>query len=154
MLIDYDKLLADYNKNMETNLRGFSGGPPPFETWVPYDGDDQKSIDELITLAKEIGHEVITVKSAKGDRIDKSQKALEAEGFMNKALEELNWLQRVTVVALRNKVLTIDYTDFAGEKPLHTYLIKLEKILNEMTGQNYDLQTLNIDDRNRRQLRI
>ena len=143
MHINYDNMLADYKKNMETNLRGFSGGPPPFECWVPYEGDDKRSIDDIISIARESGNEVVSVKYGDQEHSFISKRALTAE--VNLTL--LSGVQ-VKVVGLKKNVLTIDYP--ISETKFHENLIKLEASLNKQLNEKFDIQTLNIDDKNKR----
>ena len=144
MLINYTEMLAEYKKNMETNLRGFSGGPPPFETWVPYDGDDGKSMRALIDLAKDAGHEVVSVISENNLTSYLSERARAAQ----------SWFEvkhpHVRIVGLKRNVLTIDYEDKPGEPPFHTRLIGIESDINNDLSESFDIQTLNIDDKNKR----
>lgn len=141
-------MLSDYNKNLETNLRGFSGGPPPFETWTPYDGDDEKSIADLIDYAKADGHEVVIINFKDKDYSYHSQRASQAELYLNKIIEHMELGVVVKVAGLKRNVLTIDY-DSKHEK-FHTQLIKIERELNVRLGDKFDIQTLNVDDKNKR----
>lgn len=144
MHINYDKMLADYNKNMETNLRGFAGGPPPFECWVPYEGDDKKSIDDLLSIAREAGHEVVFVNHGDKEYSNYTDRALRAELSLNKFITP----SFVKVISLKKNVLTIDYED-NGTK-FYEQLIKLEAFVNKELNEKFDIQTLNIDDKNKR----
>lgn len=142
MHINYDELLANYKKNMETNLRGFTGGPPPFETWVPYDGDDQKSKEELVSLARGIGHEVIYVNDGCAFF---SERASKAESLLQSKCPE----HMIRVMGLKKNVLTIDYAEPIGGN-FHSRLIALEGEINQELGETFDIQTLNVEDKNKR----
>ena len=145
MLINYTEMLAEYKKNMETNLRGFSGGPPPFETWVPYEGDDGKSMQALIDLAKEAGHEVVSVISENNLTAYLSERARVAQNWF-----EMNH-PHVRIVGLKRNVLTLDYEETPyAYAPFHTFLISIEKKLNEELGETFDIQTLELSDKNKR----
>ena len=54
MRLDFDKLIADYDKMMFETLRGFSVGVEFLETWVPSD-DATESVEQLIELAGDSG---------------------------------------------------------------------------------------------------
>ena len=150
MQVNYDEMLSNYKKNIETNLRGFSGGPAPFETWVPYEGDDNKSIEALMELAKESGQEFIAITHGSVTHNYISDRAKQAQDYIIQVLKELNYTHLVNIVGLKKNVLTVDYEDLIGHKPFHTFLIKLETILNEMMNEKFDIQTLNLDDKNKR----
>lgn len=151
MQINYDEMLTNYNKNMETNLRGFSGGPPPFETWVPYEGDHDKSIKELVELAKNAGHEVVAVMTNQGGvTLYQSDRAINAKVALNDIAITLGRTMVINVVGLKKNVLTIDYEDNAETKGFYKSLIEIEGLLNEKMNEKFDIQTLNIDDKNKR----
>ncbi len=148
MRVDYAKMLAEYEKNMETNLRGFSGGPPPFECWVPYAGDHDKSINDLMDTAKSAGHEVITVDHGDLEYNYYSDRARQAELSIAKIIDDFGLNTKTKVVGLKKNVLTLDYDE--SEKDFHFNLIKIEAELNKRISEKFDIQTLNIDDKNRR----
>ena len=150
MNVNYDSMLEAYNKNLETNLRDFKGGPPPFEEWCPYEGDDVKSVEHLIDLAKSAGNEVVTVTHAQGEKTYKSERALKAEKELKAISKAFNTQVNVWVVGLKKNVLTIDYQDSLDESglPFHEYLIKIEGVLNKDLGESFDIQTLNVEDKN------
>lgn len=156
MLIKYEELLADYKTNIETNLRGFSGGPHPFETWVPYEGDHIKSINALIDLAIEAKNEVITVQASKeicgsdDNIICISPRAAKISESLSTICNDLGYTNKVKVVGLKNNVLTLDYEETPGLKPFHLSLIQIEDALNLALNEKLDIQTLNVDDKNRR----
>lgn len=54
MRINFDKLVADYDRMMFENLRGFSVGVDFLETWVPSD-DVTESLEQLVEVATEGG---------------------------------------------------------------------------------------------------
>lgn len=148
MHINYEAMLTDYNKNLETNLRGFAGGPPPFETWTPYDGDDEKSIGDLLDYAKADGHEVVIVNFKDKDYSYHSNRAVQAELYLNKISENLGFGVLIKVAGLKRNVLTIDYD--SSHDRFHAELIKIERELNTRLGDKFDIQTLNVDDKNKR----
>lgn len=158
MNINYDEMLANYNKNIETNLRDFKGGPPPFEEWCPYEGDDSKSMKHLLDLAKDAGYEVIEVRKKATDtpipgfytENYKSQRAWEAEKTLRLIANEYNPQIMINVCGLKKNVLTIDYEDTVGATPFHEHLIKIEDQLNRQLNETFDIQTMNIEDKNAR----
>ncbi len=149
MHINYEAMLTEYNKNLETNLRGFSGGPPPFETWTPYDGDHDKSITDLIDYAKADGNEVVIINFQDKDYSYHSNRASQAELYLNKITENMGLGVVVKVAGLKRNVLTIDY-DAIDNDMFHVELIKIERELNKRLGEKFDIQTLNVDDKNKR----
>jgi len=152
MLINYDELLAEYNKNLNENLRGFTGGPPPFEDWVPTEGDDAKSVRDLVNLAYESGHEVVTVINKGLHEYYKRPGVDDLEEAIN-VIACKHWQQLVRIVGLKRNVLTLDYKDIPGKEPFHLHLIKLESYLEEATGRRYNIETLNVDDQNKREIK-
>lgn len=150
MQINYDEMLTAYNKNMETNLRGFAGGPPPFENWVPYEGDHVKSIQELIDIAIESGQEVITVESAHGRRVIHTERAKKAKDNIDEILREKGLPNTVTIISLKKNVLTIDYEEIKDTQPFHERLIWLEGELNDIQGEKFNIETINLEDKNKR----
>ena len=151
MNINYDEMLANCNKNLETNLRGFKGGPAPFEEWCPYEGDHDKSIQDLMDIAKKAGNEVVAIFTQHGGvTLYQSERAVQAKKVLNEIAEKMGRLIVVNVVGLKKNVLTIDYEEPLGAQPFHEMLIKIEAKLNEIMNEKFDIQTLNIDDKNRR----
>lgn len=146
MFIDYQTMLKEYNDNMQNNLRGFTGGPPPFEDWVPYDDDPFKSAEELIKLAQKAKHEVITIKLSDNSTAGyMSDRAKTAQKYISSIVNEMKYPE-VKVVGLRHNVLTVDF----NHPTFHEKLISLEHTVNELMGERFDIQTLNIDDKNKR----
>ncbi len=165
MEINYEKMRDDYNKNLETNLRGFTGGPPPFETWTPTEGDPKRSVLDLIDLAVEDGQDVIFIKVSGEEKfaggynggficvMDDGVQYVTSRGVP--ILLEFESIAHVInpsakVVNLKRNLMTIDYTDMPGKPPFHYSLIKIEDELCEKYGHRIYLQTLNIDDKNKR----
>lgn len=149
MIINYDDMLANYKKNLETNLRGFNGGPPPFEDWVPYEGDTNKSLKDIIELARNSGHEIFHITADKIKSTWKSPRAVKIEEALKYAAKSYGY-DVVSAHSLRNNILTIDYEDTVPGKQLHNDLIKIEGDINKALDVSLDLQTLNVDDKNKR----
>jgi len=60
MPIDYDKLVADYQAGLFTELRGFGPGAGFLETWVP-DEDPVRSLLNMVEAAESFGQEAFSV---------------------------------------------------------------------------------------------
>ncbi len=168
MLVNYDELVTNYKTNLETKLRGFAGGPGCLETWT-YDDDDTRSINNIVDLAKEDKHEVVEIKVrpellekmptklpfevSPGGVTFKTNHAMAIEIAINRLAKDLGIKSTLRVVGLRKTILTLDYEETPGEKSVHLYLMRLEKMLNDEQGTRFFFQTLNLDDKNKRTTR-
>lgn len=150
MRIDYEKMLTDYNTNMVTNLRGFSGGPPPFELWVPAGDDHAKSIEDIIDIAKSAGNEVVVVDHGDIEYNYYSHRAGEAETILNKISDEFGHTTKMKIHSLKKNILTIDYEEAPSDKNFHFALLKIEAELNTRLNEKFDIQTMTLEDKNKR----
>lgn len=63
-VLDYDKLVAAYNANLDVTLRGFRPAEEMLDTWVP-DDDVVRSLSSLVEAAQLCGSESVHVRVAR-----------------------------------------------------------------------------------------
>lgn len=173
MELNYQELVDNYQKNLDTKLRGFKGGPGFLETWT-YDVDDQRSLLEIIELGSQAGEEIIVINVSQeiadkfvmggwkdgflgvvGTQVQyHSQRALKFSQFIKRKVYEYGYRYDVELVRLKGNILTLDYEEKEPQRPLHFHLMTLERELNKEFNEKIDIQTLNVDDKNRRQCRL
>lgn len=170
MHVNYNDLVANYYKNLENNLRGFSGGPGFLSVWA-HDEDPTRSLMSIIDLAIEDGHEILTIKSSQevadqfkgyGDHKEgvvyrdneqigyMTNRAVRVHDTVKHTAKDFGYNQIITFVSLKKNVLTLDYEDDTMDKPLHLGLMAIEEKVNKILNERLDIQTLNVDDRNKR----
>jgi NifU-like protein involved in Fe-S cluster formation len=62
-ILDYDKLVAAYNVNLDATLRGFRPAEEMLDTWVP-DDDPARSLSSLVEAAQLCGSDSVAVRVA------------------------------------------------------------------------------------------
>lgn len=170
MHLNYTELSTKQKENQD--LRGWSGGPGFLETWV-CDADPNKAILDMIDLAIEDGHEVVTVTAPEvavsiergsykhgfihyegnGVLTYVSQNAMEILLDIQEILHDLGQDRDVKIASLKDGILVLDYEEKPSARPLHYDLIRLEDHLNERLPSRVNIQTLNVEDKNKRKCR-
>ncbi len=170
MHLNYQDLCQAYKANLATNLRGFKGGEGFLANWT-MDEDPQRSILNVIDLAREEGEEVLSIHVLDevlphifprtfedGSKLTlvgntvffESYQALVVKVALNTVARELGRTEEIDIVKLRKHIVTIDYKDTDAKDALHHYLMKIEKELANLLGRYLYIETLNIDDKNKR----
>lgn len=172
MHLNYTELSTNYKKNLDDKLRGFSGGPGFLETWTD-DEDPKRAIMDIIDLAINAGHEVVAISApdvaesfplggyktgfinyeGNGVITYMSQNAMEILLDVQEILHDIKQDTPVKIAGLKDGILILDYEDKPGSRPVHYDLIRLEDYLNERLPSKVNIQTLNVEDKNKRKCR-
>ena len=73
MILNYEELLADFNRKLVTQLRSHGSGSECLETWVP-DEDPVMSILNMVEAARSAGVDTLTVRFS-ATTMDATQRA-------------------------------------------------------------------------------
>ena len=70
-ILDYDRLVEDYNTNLDVTLRGFRPAEEMLDTWVP-DEDPVRSLSSLVEAAQLCGSDSVKVRVSEKTLKDQS----------------------------------------------------------------------------------
>ena len=172
MFIDYNEIVENYNKNLDENLRGFTGGPGFLETWT-HDEDINRSVGEIIDLAVENKLLILNMKmheeqagkvqlggykdgviTITGGNVIQylSREAVDLHGYLLIALADEGLTNTFFISDIVGEFVTLSYEENKSE--FSDALIRVERAVKRLSEKKYILQSEDVEDKNKRENRI